>query len=163
MAKKHEKMRVDTPEGEIDVDSEVVESAPPTIKAVDGEELMWLRSLGNDGPRFVTYYLPHVTEPDLKDYDAAFRAWQRDEASPYTKQQVIQLIGGYLGNKCVADLDMEWVTVTDEHGTDYAVYKAATGVMCFPFSAVFKRIEDNEYDFIQSLYYVTKAMIVKGE
>lgn len=59
-----------------------------------------------------------VTEPNLRDYDTAFRAWQQDEAPAYSDMLVIQLIGGYLGNKLVADFDMEWVMVTDEYGTD---------------------------------------------
>jgi hypothetical protein len=32
--------------------------------------------------------------------------------------RVIQLVRGYVGNKLVAEFDMEWVMVTDEYGTD---------------------------------------------
>lgn len=59
-----------------------------------------------------------VPKPSLRDYDTAFRAWQQDEAPAYSDMRLIQLARGYVGNKFVADFDMEWVMVTDEYGTD---------------------------------------------
>ena len=118
------KIRIDTPDGEVISHDTTVEPTPQTVAVVAGDELTWLRSLGGDGPQFVSHYLPTVSEPTPNDYDAAFRAWQQDESPPYDDQLVIQIVGGYLGNKLIDDFNMEWVTVTDEYGTDYAVLES---------------------------------------
>ncbi|MBL8872352.1 MAG: DUF3806 domain-containing protein [Planctomycetaceae bacterium] len=156
-------IRIDTPDGEVTAHDTNVEETPQTITVVDGEHLEWLQSLDDASPEFVAHYLPHVTEPSLIDYDAAFRAWQQDEAPPYSDMQVIQLVGGYLGNKLIADFDMEWVMVTDEYGTDYAVRSTKVEVMSFPFSTVVKRIEDNTYNFVNGVYYTIKEMLTNGD
>lgn len=156
-------IKIDTPDGEVISRDTKFEPTPQTITVVAADDLAWLQSLGSDGPKFVSNYLPSVTEPALKDYDAAFRAWQQDQSPPFDDQQVIQAIGGYLGNKCVTDFDMEWVTVTDEYGTDYAVRSTKVEVMSFPFSTVLKRIEDKKYDFVHGVYYTVKGMLTNGE
>lgn len=156
-------IRIDTPDGEVTAHEKNVEATPQTFIVVDGDDLAWLQSLDDASPQFVSHYLPDVAEPSLKDYDAAFRSWQQDESSPYTDQQVIQLVGGYLGNKLVADFDMVWVTVTDEYGTEYAVRSTKVEVMSFPFSTVLKRIEDKKHDFVHGVYYTVKEMLTNDE
>ena len=163
MADEPHEIRIETPDGEVVAHDTNVDATPQTVTVVDGDDLAWLQSLDDGGPQFVSHYLPDVAEPSLKDYDAAFRAWQLDESSQYTDKQVIQLVGGYLGNKCVADFDMEWVTVTDEFGTDYAVRSTRVEVMSFPLSTVLKRIEDKQYDFVHGVYYAVKEMLTNGE
>ena len=74
-------IKIDTPDGEVIAHDTTVEPTPQAITVVAGDDLAWLQSLGSDGPKFVSNYLPSVTEPTLKDYDAAFRAWQRDQSS----------------------------------------------------------------------------------
>lgn len=58
---------------------------------------------------------------------------------------------------------MEWVTVADEIGTDYAVRSTKVEVISFPFSTVLKRTEDKEYDFVHGVYYTVKEMLTNGE
>jgi hypothetical protein len=163
VANEPHEIKINTPDGEVIAHDTNVEPTPQTVTVVAGDDLAWLQSLGGDGPQFVSNYLPTVTEPTLKDYDAAFRAWQQDQSPQYDDQQVIQIFGGYLGNKCVTDFDMEWVTVTDEYGTDYAVRSTKVEVMSFPFSTVLKRIEDKKYDFVHGVYYTVKEMLANGE
>lgn len=163
MTEEPHEIRIDTPDGEVTAHDTNVEATPQSITVVDGEDLEWLQSLDDASPEFVAHYLPDVTKPSLRDYDTAFRAWQQDEAPAYSDMQVIQLIGGYLGNKLVADFDMEWVMVTDEYGTDYAVRSTKVEVMSFPFSSVVKRIEDNEYNFVHGVYYTIKEMLTNGD
>lgn len=154
--------RIDTPDGEVVASDFKADSYPQSISVVAGNELAWLQSLDDAGPEFVSHYVPKATEPTLKDYDVAFRAWQTDESPPYTEQTVMEIIGSYLGNKCVADFDMEWVTVVDEVGTDYAVRSKSVELMSFPFSTVLKRIEDKEYDFVHGVYYAIKQGLADG-
>jgi hypothetical protein len=156
-------VRIDTPEGQVIAHNTQVEATPQTITVIQGDELARLQSLGKDGPDFVAHYFPNTTQPGLKDYDAAFRAWQLDKTPKHTEQQVIDIIGGYLGNKCIADFEMEWVTVTDEFGTEYAVQSTKVELMSYPFSTVRKRIEDKKYDFVQGVYYTIKEVLDSGE
>lgn len=163
MNDKSREIRINTPEGEVVAHNTQREPTPQTIVVVDGKDLAKLQSLDDGGPAFVAHYVPNVKEPGLKDYDAAFRAWQLDKSPPYSDQQVIDLIGGYLGNKCVADFGMEWVTVTDDLGTNYAVRSTKVEVMSFPFSSVKKRIENRQYDFVHGIYYSTKELLASGD
>jgi|GEM_PF-1057361 hypothetical protein len=154
---------IQTPEGSITAHKSTVEPAPQKITVVSGNELKRLQSLDRRGPAFVATYLPDSREPDLKDYDRAFRAWQISNTPQHSKEQVVEILGGYLGNKCVADFDMEWVSVTDEFGTDFAVRSKSVELMAFPFSTVLKRIEDNEFDFLHGVYHTIKHTLESGD
>jgi hypothetical protein len=162
MTEESRETRVSTPEGEVVANDFNVDSFPQSISVVTGDQLGRLQALDDAGTEFVAHYVPKVTEPTLKDYDAAFRAWQLDDAPPYTEQQVVEIVGSYLGNQCVADFDMEWVTVVDEYGTDFAVRSKKVELMSFPFSTVLKRIEDKQYDFVYGVYWTIHKKLKEG-
>jgi Domain of unknown function (DUF3806) len=154
---------IQTPEGSITAHKSTVEPTPQKIAVVSGNKLKRLQSLDGQGPAFVATYLPNSRDPELKDYDLAFRAWEVSKTPQHSKEQVVEILGGYLGNKCVADFDMEWVTVTDEFGTDFAVRSKSAEVMAFPFSTVLKRIENNEFDFLHGVYHTIKHALESGD
>ncbi len=156
-------IKIETSDGEGTAHQTRVNASPQKVNPVEGDDLAMLQSMGSKGPEFVSHYVPGVTEPTLKDYDEAFRSWQFDYTPPYDDQKVVQIIGGYLGNKCIADFDMEWVIVTDEYGTDFAVCSKEVKLMSFPFSTVLKRIEDHEFNFVEGVYYSLKEMLSNGE
>lgn len=156
-------IQIDTPDGEMTVLQTTEDAVSQKIEVVRGDELQRLQTLANQGPEFVAHYLPEVTTPGLKDYDAAFAAWQRDAAPPFNARQVVEIVGGYLGNKCVADLEMEWILLTDQYGSDYAVRGVKNEVTSFPFAAVQKRIDDNKHDFVYGIYYAIKQQLASGE
>ena len=118
-----------------------------------------MRSLADKSLEFVRQYLPEIDKPTLEDYDEAFRIWQQDKQAEFSDERVIEIIGGYLGNKCVDELEMEWSVVTDEYGTDYAVRSTVNEVTSFPFSAVLKRIEDGNNGFIHGLFHTIRHTI----
>ena len=155
-------IQVNTPDGTIVADESTVDPMPQMIQVITGSELARLQKLGSDAPDFLAKYLPNTPTANLKDYDSAFRAWQLSTSRQHTDAEVVQILGGYLGNKCVADLDMEWVKVTDEYGTDYAIRSKTVESMAFPFSTVMKRVEDNEYDFLYGVYHSIKDSISKS-
>ena len=156
-------IHIETPEGNVSVSKSTVEPVSQKITIVTGEKLKRLESLSKQGPAFVAAYVADVPEPDLQDYDRAFHAWQTSEKKQHSNEEVIEILGGYLGNRCIADHDMEWVTVTDEYGTDYAIRSKTVEVMAFPFSTVLKRIEANEHDFLNGVYYAIKHTLASGE
>lgn len=148
-----EPVNIETPEGQATAHKTTVDPTPQTIVAIGGDALQRIHSQASQGPAFAAAYLAGESSPDLKAYDTAFRAWQTSNAQSHTNDEVIEILGGVLGEKCVADFDMEWVTVTDEYGTDYAVRGKNVEVMAFPFSTVAKRIENREHDFLYGVYY----------
>ncbi len=154
---------IDTPGGEIVMTESPVDSSPQTISPVSSDELQRLRLLAAKGPDFVRTYIPEVPEPQLVDYDRAFRAWQTSSERRHSQQEVIDILGAYLGNKCVADFDMEWVIVSDEVGVDHAIRHKSVEVIAYPFSTMLKRIEDNEYDFLYAVYHAVEHTIKSGE
>ena len=156
-------VKIETPDGPIYSHETTVDSTPQKITVITGEELADLKSLSELGPPFVSHYLPKITTPTLKDYDAAFHAWQLDSSPTHTEQQVIDIVGAYLGNKMVADLDMQWVTVKDEYGTDYAVQGSKFKVVSFPFSSVRKSVEDETHDFVYAVYYIAKKLRAEAD
>jgi hypothetical protein len=156
-------IQIETPEGNVEAHEFSIDAAPQVITIVAAEELDQLKSYAAQGPGFAASYLQNATNPTLKDYDQAFRAWQLSDRKMHTSEEVTAILGGVLGEKCVADLGMEWVTVSDEYGEDYAVRSKTVEAMGFPFSTVLKRIEAGEWDFMYGVYYALKHQIESPE
>jgi hypothetical protein len=150
---------IQTPHGDVTAKESVMETMPQEITVVHDKDLMWLQGLRQEGPRFVSHYHADNIEPELDAYDAAFRAWQEGNSSDYSAEDVIRIIGGYLGNRFVVDFDMEWVVVSDQYGTDYAVRSKKVEAMAFPFSMVLKRIEEGKDNFVFAVYYSLRHTI----
>jgi hypothetical protein len=53
------------------------------------------------------------------------------------------------GKHLAASLDLEWAIVTDEFGTDLALYGEPGAVTFFPANMIAKRLEEPEPIFIQ--------------
>lgn len=139
-----------------------IDPVPQKNRLLTHEELQNIASASRQSKLFVNYYLADVKNPELKDYDNAFHVWQASKSKKYSSQQVVELTGSYLGEKCVKELDMEWIEITDEYGTDRAVRGKSVEVTSFPFSVVSKRIEKNEYEFIYSVFHTVEQMIKEG-
>lgn len=154
---------IETPTGSVSVTKETVNPAPQNIVMVSPTQNREIDRLAAMLPNFVATYRPRVLKPTLKDVDEAFRVWQTEKKRHYTQQQVVEILGAYLGNKLASDFQMEWVLVTDSYGTDFAVRGKKQEVMSFPFSSVSKRIQNKEYDFIEGVYYTVKHMMASGE
>ena len=159
--KSTESVSINTPVGNI-ASNQTTSPAHPKVEKIHGEKLEYLQSLSKLGPGFITTYCPNEQSTDLKAYDRAFHAWQTSNSPKHSKEQVTEILGGCLGNKLVSELNMEWVLVTDKYGTDYAVRSNSYEVLAFPFSTVLKRIEDNEYDFMNSVFIAVKHSIESG-
>jgi hypothetical protein len=154
---------IQTPNGPITATTKTVDPTPQTIELVSSEQVIAINALASRAKSFAAAYLPGTANPSLSDFDEAFRLWQRDEKPRYTEQQVIEVLGAHLGNQLIADFQMEWVTVSDQYGTDYAVRAVKYEVMSFPFSSVAKRIESTQYDFMAGIYHTIKHAIASGE
>lgn len=151
--------QINTPDGTYDATEFPADQSPQQITVVTGSKLEQLTSLGSDCEVFLGTYLPKEGAVSLRNLDLAFRVWQTSGDQQHTDGQVIEILGGYLGNKLVADFNMKWVIVSDQYGTDYAVRSEKNATMSFPFSTVMKRIEDHEHDFLYPVYHLLKQTI----
>lgn len=154
---------VSTPYGETQITRTIVDPVPQQISAVEEETLEQFRLLALHAESFAHAHGQTLNDSDLKILDVAFQSWRNTENSAYTDQQVMEILGAYLGEKLNRELRMEWVVVTDEYGTDYAVRGIDFEIMAFPFSSVWKRIEDGQHDFLYGVYHAVKNQLSDGE
>lgn len=159
---KKEELRIETDEGTVVSHTTEEITVPQKVAPVQRAESQMFEAWARDAASFLTAYGTPRPENELKQYDSAFKAWQDSSTRKHTHQDVINILGAYLGQRLVQDFDMEWVVVTDEYGQDYAVRHRTTELMSFPFSSVMKRIEDKEYDFIHGVYHIIKHEIENG-
>ena len=143
-----------------------VRTVPPTPQAVvkvSAKQLRAFASQTTQAQRFVASYRGPEVKVSLESLDEAFRRWQLEDRKQFTVRQVVDILGAYLGSRMAADLNMEWVVVTDEDGTSYAVRSKKYEVISFPFASVTKRIDRGEHDFMSAVYYAVAHSIDSGQ
>jgi len=156
--------KLETEKGTIEATTTTLPSAPDQkVTLVRGSDLRRLEALSGKARGFLHTYAGPTAPETLEAYDVAFIKWQDSKSRTYSDEQVIELLGGVLGNKFVTDLDMQWAVVEDEYGTDYAVRHSRVEVLSFPFSTVMKRVKDNENGFLDSVFEITKHKIESGD
>ena len=161
-----ERYEVETPEGVVEAKKTTVDEIPQEISDIEDSVLEAIEANVSLGPVFVREFVPGVSDPNLKDYDEAFRRWQvaaMNSDTDIANGTVVDIFGSVLGNSLVSNLDMKWVRVTDQYGTEYAVKGQASEVFAYPFSTVGKRVDRDEYDFMYNVYHAIKQSIESGE
>ena len=153
---------IETPDGPVTAITRTVDPTPQEIVVASGEQLESINALAARARTFASTYLPHVQNPTLKDFDEAFRIWQKSKDKRFSEHEVIEVLGAHLGNTLNIELDMEWVIVTDKDGRDYGVRGKKHEVISYPFSSVAKRVESNQYDFMAGVFYVVRDMLSSG-
>lgn len=153
---------INTPDGTIVAKQKTVASTEQKIEPLSKAKLQKILQWESEASVLVKTYLGKDSEVTLQTCDEAFSAWQREKERRFTESEVISYLGAYLGQKCVVELDMEWKTVTDEYGEDYAVHYKKGDVLGFPLSSVAKRIQANTHEFMAPVFYVIKQQIENG-
>ena len=88
--------------------------------------------------------------PSLARLDATWLAWQRDlSASRPDPNAVVNGLGIAFGKHLATALGLEWAIVTDEFGTDLAVFGEPGAVTFFPANMIAKRVKETEPIFTQ--------------
>lgn len=83
--------------------------------------------------------------PSLERLDATWIAWHQDaNPSKIDANTVVNALGICLGSHLIRSLGLHWAIVTDQYGTDLAVYGEENDVTFFPANMVGKRIAENE-------------------
>lgn len=161
-----ETYEVETPEGVVNAARTTVDEFPQTVADIEESVLEAIDANVLLGPAFVREFVEGVSDPNLKDYDEAFKRWQDAAAIGETEianGTVIDLFGSILGNALVTDFEMKWVKVVDDYGTEYAVKGRRTEVFAYPFSTVGKRVDRGEHDFMYGVYHAIRQALESGE
>lgn len=156
-------IRVETPSGTITAEATTEKPTPQVIRKASEEAVTSFHSLAAKAPAFLREYLGAAESPSLAAYDRAFKAWQDSDRPKRTPAEVVDILGAYLGEELNRGLDMEWVTVSDELGSAFAVRHRKFTVVAYPFSSVQKRIDDRSYGFIEKIYYTAKNRLESGD
>jgi len=84
--------------------------------------------------------------------DVVFAEWLQDRVPQKTADsKLIAVLGITFGNYLCDRLSMQWVEVTDDAGTTYAVRHETAEVYCFPLEAVKKRVISAEIGFFSEI------------
>ena len=67
-------------------------------------------------------------------------------------EQALEILGAALGDVVCSALDMHWVVVDDEYGTDFAIQYRDIKVFAFPRDMIVKRVEAEEMINMTEIY-----------
>ena len=137
-------MNNSSPSGVEVTETSDAEEFPQNIEPLNESQL----SLINGWAENVEQFLVRYNECSM---DGAYQAWAESRDQEPTRDEVISLMGAYLGNRLVSDHDMEWVMVRDQYGEDRGVRHRSLQILVFPFDTIIKRIGTDEFGFIESI------------
>jgi len=156
-------LTIPTPSGPVSANTWNVDPTPQEITPASAQDVRLFHSQAHRASDFAVAYLGVGARPSLESLDKAFRKWQIETEPQFSEQEVVEILGSFLGNELVVGLDMEWVVVKDQYGVDYGVRARKVEVMAFPFSSVEKRVKRGQSDFMVAVYYAVSHMLKDGE
>jgi hypothetical protein len=88
--------------------------------------------------------------PSLARLDMTWLAWQRDSsASRLDPNALVNTLGIAFGKHLATALTLDWAIVTDDYGTDLAVFGEPGAVTFFPANMIAKRLQEQGPIFSQ--------------
>ncbi len=156
--------RVATPTGPMSIKRTMVENTHQEIGEFGLEERVWLESNLAAARLLVTRYArSELSDPfDPRNLDRTFTSWLSAGEDRASGDQVAHALGAAFGQHCVDALGAEWVVVTDEHGSSYAVRHPSGEAMAFPVVSVRKRVESGAANFLVPIFEGLQAVIAKA-
>ena len=120
------------------------------ISEPNDAELTWVREHVEATADFAAQFgLPE--RPSVDELDALWAAWLPNGA-PENANAVVHMIGFSFGQHLVDDFGLRWVVISDEQGTEMAVYREEGDVTLFPANLVAKRWETRDTEFLRPIY-----------
>ena len=127
---------------------------PQQVQTLNSAERTWVHDNLALASSLATKYAGSSSElPPLPVLGKAFAAWAvQPVGEREDPNEVINALGMALGEHLARGLSLEWVVVTDEHGTDLALHGDPGDMLLFPLSSTAKRYETQEYEFFEWFY-----------
>ncbi len=96
--------------------------------------------------------------------DVVLEKWKEDSRTDKVSQDnLIEMIGCAFGQNIIDDLDCEWQILTDEYGTDFTVIHKKYKINGFPFSSVFKAIDQDRKGSLNEIKLLLKKNITDAK
>ena len=100
--------------------------------------------------------------PSLETLAATFAAWgQSDKVQRPEANGVGLALGTAFGQHLANGLNLRWVVVSDEQGTDFALHGQPGDILAYPISSIAKRCERQEFHCFPLLYDLLRRDIEK--
>jgi len=132
---------------------QTVDPVPQTIQQFSGADDKWkIDSLAMAKRLATEHGISNANTPD--ELDAIFSAWMRKPLPKESSYDIADALGSAFGEYLVSQNGFQWVVVSDEYGTEYAVRHDVGQTMAFPRASVLKRIEDGKECFFQNIYII---------
>ncbi len=95
--------------------------------------------------------------------DTIFARWLNDEDPKEEPDVVANALGAAFGEWFVERLGFQWMVITDQYGSEYAVRHKLEENTAFPRASVEKRIKSRETEFFDSIYLIVLQNLKAAE
>lgn len=152
----------------IEVDGKIVHYKHAVLDKKLEQELL---HLNESEQSFIRYSLGDIEDllkllPEQKtidnytaeDLDELLYLWNNKKAKfPYTDENLfVNAVGAAFGHYLNKEVHTVWTIINDEYGTDYACVGTTHSFQLFPFSSVWKAIEQNRENSLNGIVLVVK-------
>lgn len=135
---------------EVRITVTTMDPVPQTVAVFSEADLDWLRT-NLERARALGVKYGSAGELGPEELDRVFSRWMNEQGEKEENGHIANALGAAFGAFLVQEHGFDWVVVTDEFGTEYAVKHQAADSIAFPRSSVEKRIEDQEPEFFQNV------------
>lgn len=156
---------IETRKGQVEYEKTRLEGGSQTVTPLTQEETLWLQEQRDAGIRALNAYTGTFQNSPITTHllDAGFAKWMDDPTSAKPGSESIgNGFGVVFGDILAEALNMEWVKVESEIGTELGVKLQGRELFTYPLSAVKKRIESGTRDFFDDLFAVIQEMAKNG-
>jgi hypothetical protein len=123
------------------------------LEPLNQNELLWVQAQLENASKFVERFSPSDSGAPLTlaALDRAFAAWLASGPAAADANAIINCVGIAFGQALVDTVELQWVVVTDEYGTELAVHGLPDrgDVLVYPANFVAKRWERRESNFLE--------------
>jgi hypothetical protein len=150
---------VESPFGLVTTTVTKVDPVRQKIAPAPSADIDRFNALAQQALTFLAAYVPGFGTAMLQDFDNAVSLWRTEKPPRYSPDQVVDMLGAYLGNRLASDFSMTWVLVTDTEGTNYAVWNKPTQTLAFPFASIKDRLDNGQINFMSGVYRTVRIQM----
>lgn len=156
-----------------EIEGRTVEYKTKVVEKVEQD----LLNLGDKEKEFIAYCLVDAeillkqlnSNIDLSNYrasdlDELIHLWLHRQSffKLVSEEEFVNAVGAGFGNCLNKTYNTVWTIVSDEYGTDFACISENPNFQTFPFSSVWKAIEENRERSLQAIMDLIKKHIEEG-
>jgi len=149
-------------DNEIEFTEQVVDPAPQETRPFAAAEDAWLEEADRHSRELSIQY-GSGGELDPEELDRIFSRWMNEPGEKESDEIVANSLGAAFGSYLVEHHGFQWIVVTDEYGTEYAVRHDLNHTIAFPRASVQKRIENGQAEFFNHVFLIILDQVRRAE